>query len=311
PVRAIEGVTFDLHKGRTLGLVGESGSGKSLTALSIMRLLPDRIATIASGSIRYAGTDLARADEAHMRDVRGNAISMVFQEPMTSLNPVLTIGDQIIEVILTHRAISRVEARRIALDLLDRVNIAGGRERLMRYPHQLSGGMRQRVMIAIALACEPDVLIADEPTTALDVTIQAGILDLIDELRAELDAAVLLITHDLAVVAERADTLAVMYAGEVIETGPAAQVLASPQHPYTIGLLGSIPTLDDAGAPLVSIAGTVPAAGQSPDGCRFHPRCPLATAPCRSERPLLQPLADGQGDGAVACLRAPIDALAA
>ncbi len=277
PAVAVDRVSFDLAAGQTLGLVGESGSGKSVTALSLVGLLrpPGRV---AGGHVMFGGRDLLRLDERGMRAVRGAAIGFVFQEPMTALDPVYTIGDQIGEALRIHGT-SRAQARARALELLDAVRIPNAASRLNDYPHQLSGGMRQRVCIAIAMACRPTLLIADEPTTALDVTIQAEILDLLREMRQTLGLAMLLITHDLGVVAETADRVAVMYAGRIVEHGPVRDVLRAPDHPYTRGLLASLPGAA-RGAALRPIAGGVPTLGAFPRGCTFHPRCPDRFAPC-------------------------------
>ncbi len=275
----VDGVSFDLAAGEVLGIVGESGSGKSLTALSILRLIakPGRI---AGGSILFEGRNLLAETESAMGRLRGAAISMIFQEPMSSLNPVFPIGDQIMEPLRQHRKLSRKDARQAALELLDMVEIPDARRRLDDYPHQLSGGMRQRVMIAIALACRPKLLIADEPTTALDVTIQAQILDLLGGLQRELGMAVLLITHDLGVVAQFARRALVMYAGRVVETAPVRDLFRSPTHPYTGGLVASMPVMDGPRRPLQAIAGSVPQAAAMPKGCRFAPRCADAMAAC-------------------------------
>jgi peptide/nickel transport system ATP-binding protein/oligopeptide transport system ATP-binding protein len=282
-IPAVDGVSLSIERGRTLGIVGESGCGKSVTAMSVLRLVasPGRI---EAGEILFSsgGTtlDLATLPEPAMRSVRGGRIGMIFQEPMTSLNPVFTIGDQIAEAVLLHRRVSREAARARALEMLQLVRLADPRQRLDEYPHQLSGGMRQRVMIAMALACDPELVIADEPTTALDVTIQAQILELLSELRARLGMAIVLITHDLGVVAETCDDVAVMYAGRVVEQAPAAELFARPRHPYTIGLLAARPSrgMKHAG-PLRTIPGMVPLPQHFPAGCRFHPRCAFARLP--------------------------------
>jgi oligopeptide/dipeptide ABC transporter ATP-binding protein len=300
-VRAVDGVSFHLEEGETLGLVGESGCGKSVTALSILRLIPRPPGEISGGPIRFRGEDLLAKSEPEMRKIRGNAISMVFQEPMTSLNPVYTCGFQIMEAIRLHQRRSRAEARERAIEMLRVVGIASPEERVDAYPHQLSGGMRQRVMIAMALSCNPALLIADEPTTALDVTIQAQILDLIGRLRREFGMSVLIITHDLGVVAEVADRVAVMYAGKVVEHAPVAAIFARPLHPYTQGLITSIPRLGLEVERLQVIPGTVPDASAFPAGCRFHPRCPLADRRCELEEPGL--VAAG-ADHQVACWKA-------
>ncbi len=300
---AVDGVSLALEAGRTLGLVGESGCGKSVTALSIMGLVaspPGRVA----GEILFEGADLLRLPPAAMRAVRGNRISMIFQEPMTSLNPAFTIGEQIVEGILRHRAIDRVSARRQAVDMLARVRMPSPAQRYDDYPHRLSGGMRQRAMIAMALALEPRLLIADEPTTALDVTIQAQILELMRTLRDETGTAIILITHDLGVVAELAQDVAVMYAGRIVEKGSVERVFAEPQHPYTIGLLGSIPQLHLERRRLPAIEGQVPNPLVLEPGCRFAPRCPFATSRCRAEEPVLREVSAGQE---AACWHAPLD----
>ena len=287
-VRAVDGIDLDVSEGRTLGVVGESGCGKSVTALSIMRLIdpPGRIET--GSRVLFRGRDLASLDEEELRQIRGNEISMIFQEPMTSLNPVLKIGDQIVEAVMLHRRVSSASARDRALEMLSLVGIASPQRRFGDYPHQLSGGMRQRVMIAMALACEPKLLIADEPTTALDVTIQAQILELIQDLRQRLGMAVMLITHDLGVVAEMCDDVAVMYAGRVVERGSADAIFRSPQHPYTEALLHSIPLLGMTQAePLKVIRGIVPNPLTWPVGCRFASRCDYAFDRCLREDPQL------------------------
>jgi len=300
---AVDGVSFELQPGRTLAIVGESGCGKSVTALSIMGLVapPGRV----EGEIRFEGTDLRTLSGSALRELRGNRLSMIFQEPMTSLNPSFTVGDQIAEVLLRHRAVSREEARSRAIELLRQVHVPSPETRFNDYPHRLSGGMRQRVMIAMALACEPRLLIADEPTTALDVTIQAQILDLMRALREETGAAIILITHDLGVVAELADEVAVMYAGRIVERASVTRLFAEPQHPYTVGLLGSIPRLDLAQSRLPAIEGLVPNPLERIAGCRFHPRCPFAIARCREDSPPLERVTSGH---ASACWRAPLDA---
>ncbi|MBS0242707.1 MAG: ABC transporter ATP-binding protein [Proteobacteria bacterium] len=292
-VKAVDGTSFDLAKGETLAIVGESGCGKSITALSLMRLVPDPPGRIVEGSrIVLDGVDLLTLDEKRMRDVRGNEISMIFQEPMTSLNPVITCGKQIAEVLLLHQGLTKAEAEAKAVDMLRLVKIPNPEQRAKEYPHQLSGGMRQRVMIAIALACNPKVLIADEPTTALDVTIQAQILDLIVELQKKLGTAVILITHDLGVVAETARRVIVMYAGKKVEEAPVEELFGRSMHPYTRGLMASIPRLDlmrgaDESSPerLQEIPGIVPALYDLPKGCAFAPRCALADDRCRQHYP--------------------------
>ncbi len=274
-VKAVDGVSFDVPKGKTFALVGESGCGKSVTAFSIMRLLPVPPARIASGSITFGGQDLLQLSEKKMRQVRGGQISMVFQEPMTSLNPVYTCGNQIVEAILLHRGVSAAEARRIGVDMLTKVGIGEPERRFDEFPHQMSGGMRQRVMIAMALACDAKLLIADEPTTALDVTIQAQILDLLKQLQTDRQLSILLITHDLAVVAETAHIVAVMYASKIVETTEAAELFDNPLHPYTHGLFRSLPCLGERKNRLDTIPGNVPNPLAFPDGCKFHPRCGL------------------------------------
>jgi peptide/nickel transport system ATP-binding protein len=300
---AVDGVSFSVDAGRTLGIVGESGCGKSVTALSIMGLVPQPPGRISRGEILFEGRDLLQLSSDAMRDLRGDRISMIFQEPMTSLNPAFTIGDQIVEVIRRHRRVDRNEAKALAIEMLRRVRIPSPEQRYDDYPHRLSGGMRQRVMIAIALVCGPRLLIADEPTTALDVTIQAQILDLMRTLREETGTAIVLITHDLGVVAEVADEVAVMYSGRVVERAPARLLFAEPQHPYTIGLLGSIPQMHREQLRLAAIEGQVPNPLTPVTGCRFHPRCPFAIARCRHEEPALIPIAAAHD---AACWRAPL-----
>ncbi|MBK7470548.1 MAG: ABC transporter ATP-binding protein [Betaproteobacteria bacterium] len=301
--RAVDGVSFSIGRGRSLGIVGESGCGKSVTALSIMGLVPQPPGRIVSGEIRFEGTDLLRESAAAMRDLRGNQMAMIFQEPMTSLNPAFTIGDQIVEGLLRHRSLGREAAREQALEMLRRVRIPSPEARYDDYPHRLSGGMRQRVMIAMALVCSPRLLIADEPTTALDVTIQAQILDLMRTLREETGTAIVLITHDLGVVAEFADDVLVMYAGRIVEQASVEALFAEPQHPYTIGLLGSIPRLDLAQERLSTIEGQVPMRLAHIRGCAFAPRCPFADARCREAPP---PLADIGNGHLAACWNAPL-----
>jgi peptide/nickel transport system ATP-binding protein len=288
-VRAVDGVSFHVAPGETLAIVGESGCGKSVTALSVLRLVPSPPGRTVSGRIRFAGRDLLGLSEPEMRDVRGNEISMIFQEPMTSLNPVLTIGRQIAETLTLHQGLSRNRALARAVDMLRLVHIPEAERRIAEYPHQLSGGMRQRVMIAMALACNPKLLIADEPTTALDVTIQAQILDLMRELKQKIDAAIVLITHDLGVVAEMAQRVVVMYAGRKAEEAPVGPLFRRPLHPYTKGLLNSVPrlgaTLAGERVPLAEIPGTVPSLREVIAGCPFEARCTLATDLCRREMP--------------------------
>ena len=305
--RAVDSVDLSVAHGATLGLVGESGCGKSVTSLAIMGLLSKQSAEV-SGAIRFDGFDLLETSDQTMRDLRGNRVAMIFQEPMTALNPSFTIGEQIIETILRHRGGSRLQARERAVALLRRVHIPSPEKRIDDYPHKLSGGMRQRVMIAMALACDPRLLIADEPTTALDVTLQAQILDLMRELKAESRAAIILITHDLGVVAEVCDEVAVMYAGEIVERADVAELFAAPQHPYTVGLLGSIPRLDRRASHLATIEGMVPNMTRPPDGCRFAARCPFAEAACTKAPPQLRELMPGHWSR---CLRAPLERLVA
>jgi peptide/nickel transport system ATP-binding protein len=296
-VKAVDGVQFDVASGETLAIVGESGCGKSMTALSLMRLIPDPPGRIVSGAVKLAGKDLLKLSEPEMRSVRGNEISMIFQEPMTSLNPVMTIGKQISEALILHRGLDKKAAWKRAVEMLDLVRIPEPVQRAKEYPHQLSGGMRQRAMIAMALACNPKVLIADEPTTALDVTIQAQILELIVELQREFGTAVILITHDLGVVAETARRVIVMYAGRKVEEADVGELFARPMHPYTRGLMNSIPRLDllrgatgtglnGAEGRLQEIPGIVPPLFALPEGCAFAPRCPKADEKCRAERPV-------------------------
>ncbi|RJL18494.1 ABC transporter ATP-binding protein [Paracoccus siganidrum] len=303
-LRAVDGVGFDLMAGQTLGLVGESGCGKSVTSLAIMRLLPTPPAEIAGGRIIFEGKDLLQLSERRMRQLRGGRIGMIFQEPMTSLNPVYTCGDQIIESLRRHSGLSGKPARDRAIELLDLVGLPSPERRVDDYPHQLSGGQRQRVMIALALANDPAVLIADEPTTALDVTIQSQILDLLRELQERTGTAILMITHDLGVVAETCQAVAVMYAGTVVERGEVGALFADPQHPYTIGLMAAVPRMDTDRGRLVAIPGSVPPPWQPIAGCRFASRCPLADDRCRRDRPPLDAIAPGHE---VACWKAPID----
>jgi oligopeptide/dipeptide ABC transporter ATP-binding protein len=302
--QAVEGVSFSLRRGGTLGIVGESGCGKSVTSLSIMGLIPSPPGRIAGGQVLLEGEDLLAKTPDEMRDIRGNKISMIFQEPMTSLNPVYPIGDQIMEGILLHRDVSASEARHQAIEMLRLVRIPSPERRFEEYPHQLSGGMRQRVMIAMALACKPQLLIADEPTTALDVTIQAQILDLMRRVREETGTAIMLITHSLGVVAEMADAVVVMYAGRIVERADVKTLFTDPHHPYTLGLLGSIPKLAVDEDRLINIPGTVPNPLAMPQGCKFHPRCPLAGDRCRREEPTLAEIEPGH---VVACWEAPLD----
>ncbi len=299
-LRAVDGVTFEVDSGKLLGLVGESGSGKTVTALSIMRLLPER-AKITGGHIRFEGRDLTTISEPEMRAVRGAKIAMIFQEPMTSLNPVFTIGSQIMEAIRLHQKKSRSEARERAIEMLRMVKIADPERRIDDYPHQLSGGMRQRVMIAMALSCNPKLLIADEPTTALDVTIQAQILDLIQELKERLGLAVILVTHDLGVVAEYADDVTILYAAKVMERAHAKDIFATPLNPYTRALLQSVPNAGgERRRRLQAIGGSMPNALDPPSGCRFHPRCPMAIDDCSKIEP---PLEEKKPEHYAACIR--------
>jgi oligopeptide transport system ATP-binding protein len=292
PVRAVDGLSFDLAEGETLAIVGESGSGKSVTALSLLRLIPDPPGRIESGEVRFDGVDLLRLDDAGIRAIRGDRIAMIFQEPMSSLNPVLTVGMQVAEPIQLHRRTPWAQAYRKAVALLQKVSIPDAASRLNSYPHQYSGGMRQRVMIAMALACEPRLIIADEPTTALDVTVQAQILAILKQLTRETNSALILITHDLGVVARYADRVAVMYGGRIVETAPAAELYARPRHPYTRGLMASVPRLDDGEKKrLVPIEGQPPDLAQLPPGCAFAPRCRLAAERCLTERPPLEAVA--------------------
>jgi peptide/nickel transport system ATP-binding protein len=293
--RAVDGLSFSLDPGETLGLVGESGCGKSVTAMSLLRLIPSPPSVVAGGSIRYRGEDLVRASEKRMRDLRGNEISMIFQDPMTSLNPVLTIGEQIAETIMLHQKLGKRAAWDRAAEMLQRVGIPEPAKRVREYPHQFSGGMRQRAMIALALACNPNVLIADEPSTALDVTIQAQILDLMVKLKEEFGTAILMITHDLGVVAETCARVMVMYAGRKVEEAPVEELFGAPLHPYTQGLMASVPKLDLQGARgpgqrprLAEIPGMVPALKGEMKGCSFAPRCPRAVDACRETAPPLE-----------------------
>jgi oligopeptide transport system ATP-binding protein len=293
-VKAVNGVSFTLKEGEALGLVGESGCGKSVTALSLMRLIARPPGRIVSGEVLFQGRDLLKLKEDDMRKVRGNDIAMIFQDPMTSLNPVLTIGRQIGEALELHKAMDRSASRKRTIELLELVGIPAARSRVDDYPHQFSGGMRQRVMIAMALSCEPKLLIADEPTTALDVTIQAQILELIKRLREELGMAIVMITHDLGVVAGIADRINVMYAGYIVETGTVDEIFHHPRHPYTLGLLKSIPRLDEPRKEqLVPIEGLPPDLVDPPPGCAFQPRCPYTTERCMSENPGLESVVPG------------------
>ena len=290
-VHAVNGVSFSLEKGQTLALVGETGAGKTTIAKAILRILPDPPAKVRGGEIRLEGEDLLSISEAAMRRVRGDRISMVFQDPMTALNPVKRVGDQIAEVIKAHNAVSKQEARRRAEEMLEMVGIT--RERYGEYPHQFSGGMKQRVIIAIALACRPDLLLADEPTTALDVTIQAQVLEMINDLRKKQNTSMIMITHDLGIVANVSDYVAIVYAGQVLEYGSKQQIFKNPQHPYTIKLFGAVPNLDVDTRRLANIEGMPPDPTHLPEGCCFHPRCPWATEACRTGRMEMTDLGDG------------------
>ncbi|HTE79891.1 MAG TPA: ABC transporter ATP-binding protein [Reyranella sp.] len=301
-VQAVDGIDLALQRGRTLGLVGESGCGKSVTSLAVMGLLPPENSRV-SGEVHFEGRDLLKIAPNELRDLRGARLAMIFQEPMTSLNPAYTIGNQIIEAIQRHQGLNAVDARARAIAVLKLVRISNPEKRVDDYPHKLSGGMRQRAMIAMALACGPQLLIADEPTTALDVTIQAQILDLMRGLRRDTGTAIILITHDLGVVAEMADDVAVMYAGQIVERAPVASLFARPEHPYTVGLLGSIPKLDQRRERLPSIEGRVPDMAHPPEGCRFAARCPFVEPACRTAVP---PLIEVAPDHLSRCRRAPL-----
>jgi len=299
--KAVDGVDYELLEGETLGLVGESGCGKSVTALSIMGLIPDPPGKTVGGRILFKGRDLLQVTPAELRRIRGNEIAMIFQEPMTALNPVFTVGNQIAEAVRLHQGLDREAARQRAIEMLDLVGIGNPEDRVDSYPHQLSGGMRQRVMIAMAMSCDPALLIADEPTTALDVTVQAQILELIRDLQQKTGMSVLLITHDLGVVAEVADHVAVMYAGKVIEYAGVEELFERPRHPYTIGLFRSLPDLAAPGERLHTIPGTVPSAFRFPSGCRFRTRCPLAAERCADEEPELARVEDSMEKHTAAC----------
>lgn len=290
--KAIRDVSFSVDKGKTLGIVGESGCGKSVTASSIMGLLPRSTADIASGSIELDGQELTSLSDKEMRSVRGKKISMIFQDPITSLNPVYRVGDQLVEMLQAQKKLSKKEAWQKSIELLRMVGVADPERRVKDYPHQMSGGMTQRVMIAMALSCDPEVLIADEPTTALDVTIQAQVLELIRDMQRKTNTAVLLITHDMGIVADMADNVMVMYAGEVVEYAPVREIFKDPLHPYTQGLLKSLPRLDRDSEELYSIEGVVPGADEELPGCRFAQRCPRATEKCRSVKPQYLDLGD-------------------
>jgi oligopeptide/dipeptide ABC transporter ATP-binding protein len=302
-VRAVQDVSFDIRSGRTLAVVGESGCGKSVTALSVMRLIPFPPGKTVEGDILFDGRSLLGLSDRRMRQIRGNEIAMIFQEPMTSLNPVFTVGNQIIEAIVLHRKVSAVQARERAIEMMRKVGIADPHRRVDEYPHQMSGGMRQRVMIAMALSCSPKLLIADEPTTALDVTIQAQILDLLRQLQHDHQMSIMLITHDLGVVAENADDVVVMYASKVVETASVSVLFEKPLHPYTQGLLRSLPRLGAKKHRLDVIGGLVPNPLHFPQGCKFHPRCPLGRndSRCQSQEPSLREVLPGR---CVACWKA-------
>ena len=292
-VKAVDGVDFEIYPGETLGIVGESGCGKSVTSLSIMRLIESPPGKIVSGEIMYDGKDLTQLSQKAMRKIRGNKISMIFQEPMTSLNPVYTVGDQISEAILIHKDVNKKEAREQSIEMLRKVGISLPEQRVDEYPHQLSGGMRQRVMIAMALSCDPNLLIADEPTTALDVTIQAQILDLMNDLKDRFDMSIMMITHDLGVIAEVSDRVAVMYAGKIVEYTDVVTLFKEPKHPYTWGLMSSIPRMEKEVDRLEAIPGIVPNPLNFPEGCKYHTRCPLADDKCRSKEPEIEEVDPG------------------
>jgi len=293
-VKAVDGVSFDVARGETLAIVGESGSGKSITAMSILRLIPNPPGEIIEGEITFEGENVLEMDEEQVQDLRGNKIAMIFQEPMTSLNPVLTVGRQVAEPIELHKKTTLEKALDKARDLLRKVHIAEADKRLDNYPHQFSGGMRQRVMIAMGMACEPKLIIADEPSTALDVTVQAQLLELLKELTRQGDTSLILITHDLGVVARYADRINVMYAGRIVEQGTAREIFEQPRHPYTIGLMNSIPKLDqDVKEKLIPIPGAPPDLANVPTGCAFNPRCHFAEDRCRQDEPLLEQVSGG------------------
>jgi oligopeptide/dipeptide ABC transporter ATP-binding protein len=304
--KAVDGISFDVGRGRAVGLVGESGCGKSVTSLSLMGLVPQPPGQVQADALRFEGRDMLAMTPHERRLLRGGRMAMVFQEPMTSLNPVHGIGRQIIEAIRAHGDVSAADAKARAIEVLELVRIPSAAQRFDDFPHHLSGGMRQRVMIAMALACQPALLVADEPTTALDVTIQAQILDLLKDLQQRLGMALLIITHDLGVIAEQVDEVIVMYAGQIVESAPVRALFDDPQHPYTIGLLGSIPRLDEERERLATIEGMVPSPAQQPAGCRFAPRCPFADARCHAEPPPLRGLGDSHQ---VACWKAPVEQL--
>jgi len=292
-VKAVAGVSFEIYPGETLGVVGESGCGKSVTSLSIMRLIESPPGKIEEGEILFNGKDLTKLSQGQMRKIRGNDISMIFQEPMTSLNPVYTVGDQIMEAILIHKNVNKKQAREEAINMLRKVGIPLPEQRVDEYPHQLSGGMRQRIMIAMALSCDPQLLIADEPTTALDVTIQAQILELMNSLKAQFGMAIMMITHDLGVIAEVSDRVAVMYAGKIVEYTDVKTLYADPKHPYTWGLMHSIPHIEKDLDRLEAIPGNVPNPLDFPDGCKYNTRCPFATDKCRVDEPDIEEVEEG------------------
>ncbi len=302
--RIVDGLSFSLQTGKTLAIVGESGCGKSVTALALMGLLPPGSQNKVTGSVRFEGRELLDLDRRAFADLRGDRIAMIFQEPMTALNPVFRIGDQLTETIIRHRGVTPAKARERAIEMLARVRVPEPEARLRAYPHELSGGMRQRVMIAMALANDPALIVADEPTTALDVTIQAQILALVGDLQRETGTAMILITHDLGVVAEAADDVAVMYAGRFAETAPVGSLFDDPQHPYTLGLMGSAPSLGRRAGALATIPGAVPPPRLYGHGCRFAPRCPFVIDECRREKPPLERLGEGHF---AACIRAPLE----
>lgn len=292
-VKAVDGVSFEIYPGETLGIVGESGCGKSVTSLSIMRLIESPPGKIETGEILFNGKDLTKLNQKQMRKIRGNDISMIFQEPMTSLNPVYTVGDQIMEAILIHKDVNKKQARQEAIDMLTKVGIPLPEQRVDEYPHQLSGGMRQRVMIAMSLSCDPQLLIADEPTTALDVTIQAQILELMNSLKRQFGMAIMMITHDLGVIAEVSDRVAVMYAGKIVEYTDVESLYGDPKHPYTWGLMYSIPHIEKELDRLEAIPGNVPNPLNFPEGCKFNTRCQFATDKCRVDEPELEEVEEG------------------
>ena len=292
-VEAVNGVSFEIEKGETFGLVGETGAGKTTISLGVMRLLPDPPARVIGGEVLFEGKDLLKIPESAMRGVRGNEISMIFQDPMTALNPIDTVGDQILEGVMLHESLTKPEAKERVYEILEMVGIP--RERYNEYPHQFSGGMKQRIVIAMALVCRPELLIADEPTTALDVTIQAQVLDMIDNLKKDLGTSMLLITHDLGIIAEMCQHVAVIYAGKIVEIGTTEQIFTNTSHPYTVGLFGAIPNLDTKVERLTPIDGLMPDPANLPKGCKFHPRCPHATDLCRKREPELLDLGGGHG----------------